>query len=254
MLEEHFNGYVKVAIRILEEKMMFDNAIAKLESVEVASYPFQHFVIENLLDSSLMDLLHTDLDLLEKGEPDKVFVSPFGSKREWRTFPKNLVCLSEWMGFLYSEPFIESLRKSFSIPNDVSIFPDFSYDGGGYVVSPPKSFLGYHADFNFSSKVDKYRSLNVLFYMNRNYQENFGGHLHLLDSESKTVEGKVLPNANTILAFKTDDESFHGVSRNSAKFNRRSFNIYYYTDKPISSKQSEMPHKTLWLDIDLHDH
>ena len=90
--------------------------------------------------------------------------------------------------------------------------------------------------------------------MNKDYRENFGGHLHLLDSGSKTVEGKVLPKANTILAFKTDDVSFHGVSRNSAEFNRRSFNIYYYTDQPISSNQSDMPHKTLWLDTDLHDH
>jgi Rps23 Pro-64 3,4-dihydroxylase Tpa1-like proline 4-hydroxylase len=146
------------------------------------------------------------------------------------------------------------LQKKFKISEDVIITPDASYDGGGYVVSPPGSFLGYHADFNFSSKASKYRVINNLFYMNPNYTDNLGGQLHLLDSNSKTVEKFVAPSQNTILGFFTDDTSFHGVSLNKENFFRRSFNLYYCYDKPISSNQAVQPHRTIWMDIDAHTH
>jgi len=233
---------------------MFENVLSKIKDIDISNYPFDHFIIEDLLDSNQLENLFNDLKSLEQLEPDKIFESPFGTKREWHAFPQSTTFLCEWMKFLSSPIFIETLRKALLIADDVEIFPDFSYDGGGYVISPPKAFLGYHADFNFSSKVNKFRTLNILFYMNQDYKENFGGHLHLLDSQSKTVERKVLPKANTFLAFKTDDESYHGVSRNADNFNRRSFNIYYYTDQPLSENQTTVPHRTLWLDTDSHDH
>ncbi|CAN2169996.1 Oxoglutarate/iron-dependent dioxygenase [Candidatus Nanopelagicaceae bacterium] len=234
--------------------MNFQNSLNKLKSSSLVAYPFDHLVIENFLESPTLNDLFQDLARVEKSTPDKLFDCPHGKKREWRSFTESSTPLHEWMSFLSSPDFIDALREIFSIPPEIEIFPDQTYDGGGYVISPPKAFLSYHADFNFSSNVDKYRSLNVLFYMNQDYDEGSGGHLHLLDSDSKTVEAKVLPKANTLLAFRTDDHSIHGVSRNGDNFNRRSFNIYYYTNKPISINQSETPHKTLWLEVDSHDH
>ncbi len=234
--------------------MNFELSLNKLNASSLVTYPFDHLVIENFLEPAALDELFQDLTSVENSAPDKLFDSAHGTKKEWRNFPDNDSPLSKWMLFLSSPEFIDSLRKIFSIGSEIEIFPDPTYDGGGYVISPPNAFLSYHADFNFSSNIDKYRSLNVLFYMNQNYDESFGGQLHLLDSESKTVEAKVEPRANTLLAFRTDDESIHGVSRNRNNFHRRSFNIYYYTNKPVSQKQSEKPHKTLWLDVDNHNH
>jgi Rps23 Pro-64 3,4-dihydroxylase Tpa1-like proline 4-hydroxylase len=97
--------------------------------------------------------------------------------------------------------------------------------------------------------------MNVLYYFNENYQENLGGVLHLLDSETKTVEKMVYPRRNTLLCFLTDDLSFHGVSINNENFFRRSFNIYFYTRTPLNSSQSFQPHKTLWIsEVEKHDH
>jgi Rps23 Pro-64 3,4-dihydroxylase Tpa1-like proline 4-hydroxylase len=198
--------------------------------------------------------IQKELTELEKTQPQHKFESEFGIKKEWKVFPSNLVSLNAWLEFLASEIFINSLKDKFGIPKLVKIVPDLTYDGGGYVVSPPGSYLGYHADFNFSSSAEKYRVINVLFYMNPNYVGGQGGHLHLLDCNSKTVEKSVLPEQNTILGFFTDDTSFHGVSLNKMDFYRRSFNLYYYSDAPISRHQSAKPHKTIWFDIDSHKH
>jgi Rps23 Pro-64 3,4-dihydroxylase Tpa1-like proline 4-hydroxylase len=228
--------------------------IDKFHEIELHGYPFQHFVSKNFLSSDALEKIQNELFDLEKIEPQNKFDSQFGTKKEWKVFPDNLVNLNQWLEFLASQIFIDALKEKFGLSKEVLITPDLTYDGGGYVVSPPGSYLGYHADFNFSSKASKYRVINVLFYMNPSYRSDQGGHLHLLDSKSKTVEKSVFPEQNTILGFFTDDTSFHGVSVNRAGFYRRSFNLYYYSDVPVSQNQSTEPHRTIWLDIDSHEH
>lgn len=219
---------------------------------KVEQYPFKHFIVTDFLPASFLSELQLDLAVLENMAPSNVFDSEFGVKKEWKNFPGSLPRLFEFMNYLKSESFCEVLKRSFDLPENETLFPDETYDGGGFVISPPGAYLSYHADFNYSNNLGKYRVLNVLFYFNEDYEDKFGGKLHLLDSVSKTVEVEVSPKINTMLAFLTDDISFHGVSRNTAGFFRKSFNLYYYADSPLSANQSMNPHKTIW--IKQHDH
>lgn len=224
----------------------------RLIDSEISNYPFKHILVEQFLDGGALNLLQSDLILLEKTPESKRYVSDHGDKREWKEFPKELSHLNKFLNLLSSEEFVSSLKKIFDIPQELNLLTDPTYDGGGYVISPPGSFLRYHADFNYSSKAEKYRVLNILFYLNQDYQEDLGGELHLLDAQTKTVEKRVAPKANTLLGFLTDDISFHGVSI-IRKQPRRSFNIYYYSDKPISEDQATIPHKTIWVGENAHD-
>jgi Rps23 Pro-64 3,4-dihydroxylase Tpa1-like proline 4-hydroxylase len=228
--------------------------IEKIKTSTTEHYPFPHFLIDNLLDRDFLSEVFNDLNLLEATLPTNIFKSEFGEKKEWKYFPEHLANLNQLLNVLSDNEFIESLKEKFNINKNIKIYPDLTYDGGGYVYSPPGSFLGYHADFNFSSKTNKYRVLNILIYMNEDYQDSQGGALHLLDAKSKTVEKIVSPIANRLLAFSTDDTSFHGVSLNHDSFFRRSFNLYFYSDTPISLNQSSEPHKTIWLNFENHDH
>ena len=226
----------------------------KISAESISSYPFDHLLVENLFEPDIANILLKDSIEIEKAIPTKQFNTEFGQKREYRTFNESSGSIFSFLQALYSEQFLQTLKLKFQIPPELNLFPDWTFDGGGYVVSPNQSFLSYHADFNFSSQVNMYRVLNILFYMNDEYTESQGGELHLLDSVSKTVEKRVSPKLNTLLAFKTDDVSLHGVSRNSLGFNRRSFNIYYYATSPVSSNQSSVPHKTLWVEFGGHEH
>lgn len=221
---------------------------------EMRSYPFPHFVVEDALSKSELTGILSDLQYLETYPPTTEFNSEYGRKREWKNFPSELDNLNAFLEYLSGEEFIDILKTKFGILGEAELFPDLSYDGGGYVISPPGSFLGYHADFNFSSSNNMYRVINVLVYMNSNYSEDLGGILHLLDPVSKTVEKVVQPKLGTLLAFFTDDTSIHGVTRNRKNFFRRSFNLYYYAKVPLSSNQSSVPHKTIWLNFDQHGH
>lgn len=219
---------------------------------EIYTYPFDHVMVDDFLSNNHVAALENDLNLLENLPPQKIFESEFGTKKEWKTFPDNLQALKLFIDHMGSEKLIGQIKKLFNIDKEINLYPDLSYDGGGYVISPPQSFLSYHADFNFSNEFRKFRSLNILFYMNPDMSIN-GGSLHLLDKESKTVEKIVVPKLNRLLLFKTDDVSYHGVSRNHGNFFRRSFNFYYYTDEPLSKNQSKNPHRTIWMDFDHGD-
>ena len=227
--------------------------LKKIDDTNISNYPFKHLLIENFLESNEIENLQKDLVQLERVSEPRRYVSDHGDKREWKSFSEDLKNLNGFLNFLASPEFIDCLKRTFSLPLETTIYPDPTYDGGGYVISPPGAFLRYHADFNYSSKAEKYRVINVLFYLNENYQDSFGGELHLLDAETKTVEKRVQPRSNVLLGFLTDDVSFHGVSIIREQ-SRRSFNIYYYADQPISDDQTLTPHKTIWVSDNEHEH
>ena len=226
--------------------------LAKIQPEILRTYPFKFLLVKDFLDYSDFDALYSELMVLENTEPHSEFKSSFGVKQEWKAPPSNDGHIYKFLDFLSSDLFIGKLKLAFSIDKQINLYYDRTYDGGGYVKSPPNSFLSYHADFNFSSIAEKYRILNVLFYFNSSYSINQGGVLHLLDPTSKTVEKFLEPRMNTMLVFLTDDVSFHGVSRNSLDFYRRSFNLYYYASEPLSDNQSRVPHKTIWVEPTTH--
>lgn len=225
-----------------------DKRLNKLVShSKVVNFPFKNLIIENFLPSDFLQKLISDVKSLEMTSPTKLFQSEYGLKEEWRKFPKHLSHLAAWMNYLSSNELIRTLGEKFGLVNPDKMTSDDSYDGGGYSITPPGSYLADHADFNFSLQAKRYRVMNLLFYLNENYDDSLGGHLNLLHSVSKTVEVTVSPRLNTMVAFLTDDISFHGVSRTASDFSRRSFNIYYYSDSPLSANQSLEPHKTIWI-------
>jgi hypothetical protein len=54
------------------------------------------------------------------------------------------------------------------------------------------------------------RRVNLLLYLNRDWKEEYGGHLQLWDQEMKTCIKKVLPIFNRLVLFSSTDVSFHG--------------------------------------------
>jgi Rps23 Pro-64 3,4-dihydroxylase Tpa1-like proline 4-hydroxylase len=228
--------------------MNFQDSCNLLEAAEIQLYPFPHLVVDNFLSPhNLNDLRHSLQHLMLTVEP-RAFQSAHGTKKEWKVDEKNnepeYSTFKEFMGFLSSKGCAEAISTAFNL--DFDLVGDPSFDGGGFVVSPPGSFLGYHADFNYSSEVQKYRVANILLYMNEKYSASDGGNLHLLDPDTLTVEKAVAPIENRALVFLTTDKTPHGVSRNLQEFSRKSFNAYFYTDQNPKDTDNN-PHKTLWI-------
>jgi hypothetical protein len=148
------------------------------------------------------------------------------SRGEYRFGPQTLA----FVHFLNSQPFLEFLSHLTGIPN---LIPDPYFEGGGFHQIKPGGYLKIHADFNKHRLTGLDRRLNVLVYLNENWEEGYGGHFELWDRDMKTCVKKVLPVFNRMAMFSTTDFSYHGHPdplNCPPDRSRRSLALYYYTN------------------------
>ncbi len=93
--------------------------------------------------------------------------------------------------------------------------------------------------------------MNVLIYLNKNWEESYGGHFQLWDKEMKECKAKILPLFNRLAMFTTTDFSYHGHPDPLTcppDRSRRSLALYYYTNgRPASEiNQNLEEHSTLF--------
>ena len=94
-------------------------------------------------------------------------------------------------------------------------------------------FLKVHSDFNLHPQLNLNRRLNLLLYLNKDWKEEWGGHLELWDKDMKSCKVKISPNFNKLVIFNTTDYSFHGHPNPLAcpeDVTRKSLALYYYTN------------------------
>jgi len=113
--------------------------------------------------------------------------------------------------------------------------------GGGYHWIRPGGYLQMHADFSRSPATRKYRWLNMLVYLNRDWQEEPGGCLQLWDDEGPSVI--IRPEYNRTVSFQTSGKSWHGHPAPNTR-DRRSIAAYFYADEPAPGYLGD--HSTRW--------
>lgn len=148
------------------------------------------------------------------------------SRGEYRFGPQTLA----FVHFLNSQPFLEFLSQLTGIPN---LLPDPYFEGGGFHQIKPGGYLKIHADFNKHRLTGLDRRLNVLVYLNENWEESYGGHFELWDTEMKGCVKKILPLFNRMALFSTTDYSYHGHPDPLTcpeDRSRKSLALYYYTN------------------------
>jgi hypothetical protein len=108
-------------------------------------------------------------------------------------------------------------------------------------------FLKVHADFNYHPTTRFHRRLNLLVYLNGDWQEGWNGNLELWDSRMSRCAKSVSPQLNRCVVFATTDTAYHGHPRPLCcpeTVTRKSLALYYYTaDRPT---QSTPAHSTLY--------
>ena len=109
-------------------------------------------------------------------------------------------------------------------------------------------------DYNIHPKTKFHRRLNVLVYMNKDWKEEYEGHLELWDLSNgkKELLGKYAPTFNRCVIFETNEISFHGHPKQLKtpdNINRKSIATYYYTK---SRPESEIAgdHNTIYVNTE----
>ena len=111
---------------------------------------------------------------------------------------------------LNSSTFIRSLEKLTGIDN---LIPDPSLRGGGLHQVLPGGVLGVHADFTHHTDYDLERRVNLLLYLNKDWCDEYEGHLELWNKDATRCIKRIRPLAGRCVIFNTDSDSYHGHPR-----------------------------------------
>ena len=208
--------------------------------------PFPHIVLDGLFDDTALDAVLREF--------------PAPGEKQWRRFDNPL---EKKLGYSHETATISKTTRDFL--NDMNSFemllwlealtgiegliPDPYFGGGGLHQIEPGGFLKVHADFNVHPKLKLDRRLNMLIYLNRDWREEWGGHLELWSTDRKKCVERILPVFNRTVVFSTTDTSFHGHPNPLASppgVTRKSVSLYYYTAGRPADERSA-PHDTIFI-------
>lgn len=131
---------------------------------------------------------------------------------------------------LNAPEFLDWLSKLTGIPDLVA---DPTLEGGGLHQSARGGFLNLHTDFTMHHhKKDWKRRINLIVYLNPEWELEWGGAIELWDGQMRTCCASVPPLLNHALIFSTTDHSYHGFPeklRCPDGVSRKSIALYYYT-------------------------
>lgn len=140
--------------------------------------------------------------------------------------------------FLMGAPMLRFLEALTGI---YGLVPDPHFVEGGYHCIGPGGYLNIHADFSHHMHTLLERRLNLLLYLNADWEPGYGGELGLYDLDLKRVV-TVEPRMNKAVIFATSDISYHGHPEpmtSPPEFLRKSIALYYYS----MPRQERVPKK-----------
>tara|TARA_B110000037_G_scaffold15917_2_gene16577 strand:+ start:14 stop:1150 length:1137 start_codon:yes stop_codon:yes gene_type:complete len=238
---------------ILDNK---SNAIEDLSLIETSIYdldtdnlkeqfqnknPYNHIVLDNTINDEFLKKMENEIRNLHISEIISENVYGIDNVQEnkfsCRDFTK-FNYANQAKDYFESDKFLKWLSIITGIDN---LLKDEYNHGNGIHIIKENGKLNIHADFNRHSESKKYRRLNLLLYLNSNYDEKFNGKLELWNKEMTKCEKSIEPIFNRIIIFQIDDDANHGHPElwKSSSSDRISLALYYYTDDRPEHEKSE---------------
>jgi hypothetical protein len=223
---------------------------AKDQETYAANTPFPHIVIDGFFDFTAMNRVLAEVDAVDRSKRYAKFLDRETGHNKFAFFPDAIgPDTSRLAQCLNSGPFLAYLEKLTGIPN---LIADPSYFGGGVHWIGNGGFLEVHADFNHLKKYNLARRINLLLYLNKDWRDDYNGHLELWDRSTMTKRREIAPVFNRAVIFSTVKEALHGHPTPLSAppgVARRSLALYYYTNTWEPAVQA---HTTLYYISQTH--
>lgn len=142
-------------------------------------------------------------------------------------------------------PILEEAVYAFQDPRIVSfiegmlgagnLYPDEHLYAGGISLMGEGQFLNPHIDNSHDKDRERWRVLNLLFYVSEGWEEESGGNLELWPEGIKGKQITVHSKFNRLAVMGTHDQSWHSVSPITTNAFRRCVSNYYFSNQPLRS-------------------
>lgn len=228
----------------------FMQKLANVTPVMTQAYstasPFAHAIFDDFLPLDVANALYDafpnpkELEWFKFNNPNEVKLASSQAER----MP---TVIREFLYFVNAQPMLTFLARLTSIP---ALIPDPSYTGGGLHQIQRGGKLGVHIDFNKQETTQLDRRLNLIIYMNKDWDESYGGHFELWDHDKKGCVRSVLPIFNRAVVFSTHEKSYHGHPNPLTcpeDQTRKSIALYYYTNGRPADELANGTHTTVFM-------
>ena len=190
--------------------------------------PYPHIEIDGLFNNLLLTLVERSFPNIER--QSKKDIRDGGnlkiSSREGCQIAKG--ACKHFLRYLNSYEFVNFVQKICNIERELIV--DHTLLGGGFHSTGKGGSLGMHIDFPIHKKTNLDRRVNVLVYLNKNWDERWGGEFIAADEKDAK---EYLPIFNKTLIFETNDYTIHGHPyplKCPENRRRNSIAMYYYTN------------------------
>ena len=216
--------------------------------------PYPHIVFDNfVVQEGLLDKVIEEFNTYDGWGCDCVsgdhqvakYFSPW-NEESLKNLPPTINNLLQYFN---SDVFIKFLEELTGIEN---LLADPTFSGGGMHKIFRGGKLSVHADFSLHPELRHlHRRLNLLLYLNKNWQSEWGGSLRLYDVTTKKMVHDILPLFNRAVIFSTTVDALHGHPHPlncPDDVARHSLALYYFTEeKPDVGSGTNL--SATWYDI-----
>lgn len=215
-----------------------------------SAQPFHHVVMDGFLDAALCAQL---LDGFPSFEDRHALneMGQVGGKAVRMDVRDISPAYRQLDAYLQSPEFLRYVSQVTGIP-DLLYDPD--YIGGGTHENRHGQSLDTHVDFNYHPRTGWHRRLNLIVYLNPEWEAEWGGTLDLHSDPWNAATNRsvsVIPLLNRAVVFETTETSWHGFSAiqlpaAQGGLSRKSFAVYLYT-KTRPADETAPRHATIYV-------
>lgn len=144
------------------------------------------------------------------------------------------------------DPRLEEAIYAFQAPEIVAFIqeltglkalePDERLYAGGISLMASRHFLNPHVDNSHDKDRERYRVLNLLYYVSPEWTEANGCNLELWPQGPRGKPITLLSRFNRLIVMVTHQGSWHSVSRNISGQNRCCVSNYYFSREPVGGR------------------
>lgn len=202
------------------------SAGAALAGQYATAKPFPHIVLDNFLPPEVLSRVVDEFPTRQQGRFEDNYSQlktgyVHGQIRS--AYIQDLLRSLNCAAFLF---FLQNLTRI------KGLIADSHFLGGGLHETARGGHLSIHADFNMHPHMKLQRRLNLILFLNEEWNPEWGGALELWDRKMIACRASVDPVFNRAVVFNTDSTSFHGHPdplNCPPEVFRRSIALYYYT-------------------------
>ena len=200
-----------------------------------SAQPFRHACIEAFLEPAWAETLLQEFPVFDP----KLALNEFGKvgRKAVKTDIRNISDrYREFYDYIRSQPFLDAMSAMTGIPG-LKFDPEMY--GGGTHENLEGQALDAHVDFNYDQGRKLHRRINLLVYLNKEWEVGWGGAIQLHSDPRDWDHDQVKTfnsSFNRCVVFETNEHSWHGFRRiqlPEAKrgLTRKCISIYLYTEE-----------------------